>query len=660
MLGTLVALSIARMPNLQTFIWDMPTGILRDCWLALSSLGEGKANGDSSLETIWIRFHDNKEVIANPDWIPQPAPEHLRQCKNLSSIDMRLAWSYRNTEYPSFSVLPPLRSVNVMNIDEIAYVEELSVLLGRSINSLRKLRIGIACAVPHEGFASIAVGLDSLGQDEDLSTTYKGALDLLLSKICGADKLMNGRSIVALAPEELSSDNNLKHATAKSIPSANHSATSGWLPQFHAPTILPAPELSIPVNIDTTADPAGVFSGLVTKASHTTPLENSPLSNILSAIPSPKSSATTPIPTSDLMYTTDKGKRAWPPSVRNYVMCTFKEGSTSSDIKAADFEQKLKRLIQQSVEAGTLTTVDWDNLPLPQAMLRTERDRGNNAQMPANSALLDGSLIPLDGDNKVNTPLGGPVSNKSRLDDLVNPMHPVQGKAAKSKATTPCPTTSPTNQEQKQLRLEVLELERVYISVPALLKAIDWSVVTTLTLLHCENHEQLWKAFRRIFAPRMTSPTSPDVSKPLCRHKNVPRLSDSADLSSTRASEYRLNLRRIHTDTVSSALIQFLKETLAPNSLEWLFLQDSGAVTTESSPVTIDQIFKGPIRRHKSSLKKLMIDSARPAPSARWRKWKFDREILSYIVGGKMGALREVAFSLDYKDWVSKTSHTPT
>ncbi|KAL8634641.1 MAG: hypothetical protein Q9228_007770 [Teloschistes exilis] len=152
----------------------------------------------------------------------------------------------------------------------------------------------------------------------------------------------------------------------------------------------------------------------------------------------------------------------------------------------------------------------------------------------------------------------------------------------------------------------------------------------------------------------MISPTSPDVSKPLCRRKIVPlarSTTESADLSSTPASEYRLNLRRIHTDTVSSALIQFLKETLAPNSLEWLFLQDSGAVTSESSPVTIDQIFKGPIRRHKSSLKKLMIDSAGPAPSTRWRKWKFDREILSYIVSGKMGTLREVAFSLDYKDW---------
>ena len=37
MLGTLVALTLARMPNLETFIWDMPTGVLRDSKCVQSS-----------------------------------------------------------------------------------------------------------------------------------------------------------------------------------------------------------------------------------------------------------------------------------------------------------------------------------------------------------------------------------------------------------------------------------------------------------------------------------------------------------------------------------------------------------------------------------------------------------------------------------------------
>ena len=52
MLGTLVALALASMPRLEKFTWDMPTGVLRDVWIALSSLGELK---DSRLEMLWMR-----------------------------------------------------------------------------------------------------------------------------------------------------------------------------------------------------------------------------------------------------------------------------------------------------------------------------------------------------------------------------------------------------------------------------------------------------------------------------------------------------------------------------------------------------------------------------------------------------------------------------
>lgn len=46
MLGTLVALALGRMRNLEAFIWDMPTGVLRDVWLALASLA---SRNDSTL-----------------------------------------------------------------------------------------------------------------------------------------------------------------------------------------------------------------------------------------------------------------------------------------------------------------------------------------------------------------------------------------------------------------------------------------------------------------------------------------------------------------------------------------------------------------------------------------------------------------------------------
>jgi hypothetical protein len=59
MLGTLVALAVGRMRNLETFIWDMPTGVLRDVWLALGSLADREDGHECRLERVWVRWHDN-------------------------------------------------------------------------------------------------------------------------------------------------------------------------------------------------------------------------------------------------------------------------------------------------------------------------------------------------------------------------------------------------------------------------------------------------------------------------------------------------------------------------------------------------------------------------------------------------------------------------
>ncbi|KAL8805434.1 MAG: hypothetical protein Q9182_002000 [Xanthomendoza sp. 2 TL-2023] len=217
-------------------------------------------------------------------------------------------------------------------------------------------------------------------------------------------------------------------------------------------------------------------------------------------------------------------------------------------------------------------------------------------------------------------------------------------------------------QQDRRLRLEVLELERVNLAVPVLQRAVDWSNVTTLTLLHCDSHEQLWKAFRRTYTPRVVSTRPVGSSQLAVRGKS--RVSAGNPPTSAPeaipASEYRLRLRRLHTNTVSPALILFLKDTLAPNSLETLFLQDGGIVDSSGalgrgpydSMVTIDSIYRGPLRRHRLSLKKVLIDSTQRARDhVKWRKWKLDREALSYVTSGKMSALREISCSLDYKDW---------
>lgn len=69
----------------------------------------------------------------------------------------------------------------------------------------------------------------------------------------------------------------------------------------------------------------------------------------------------------------DRGKRDWPPSVRSYVQRSFAEENIIPDVDRKEMETKLKQVISHSVAAGTLTSDDWDNLPLPQMMIQEER-----------------------------------------------------------------------------------------------------------------------------------------------------------------------------------------------------------------------------------------------------------------------------------------------
>ena len=164
MLGTLVALAVARMPSLETFVWDMPTGVLRDVWLALSSLAdrEDSENEGCRLDKVWVRWHNNWQtdpVDGVPAGLPPPPPP-----PNLPPPPAVNPHSTHNAhgttggtshggstlplidrvEYPTFSVLPPLKSVTVLEVDELPYLDELSILIARSQDRLKELRVGIA------------------------------------------------------------------------------------------------------------------------------------------------------------------------------------------------------------------------------------------------------------------------------------------------------------------------------------------------------------------------------------------------------------------------------------------------------------------------------------------------------------------------------------
>ena len=223
--------------------------------------------------------------------------------------------------------------------------------------------------------------------------------------------------------------------------------------------------------------------------------------------------------------------------------------------------------------------------------------------------------------------------------------------------------TSSPSQTCRKLKLEVLELERHTMSSKLLRDAIDWTLVTTLTLLKCSDTESLWQDFRTAFAPlksrtRAKSPflsiSTKSTDKKAGSHPRLRRMQSSSQPVEECRPTYRLSLKRIHTDTVSQQLVAFLKETIAPNSLEWLFLQDCQSY---QSGVELSQIYRRVLKRHCKSLTKLLLNSSHGPRNSRTRtvsvkKWMLNREILTHITSANaMPKLRELSIALEYKDW---------
>lgn len=592
MLGTLVALAVARMPNLETFVWDMPTGVLRDVWSALSSLGDRRDGQQSRLERLWIRFHDNNEVVGAPGSqqpvtipsVPASAPASLSVVPTANPMPLQpglsggpshinastalscLGISYAHVEHPNFSGLPPLKSLSALDVDEPAYLDEMSVLVDRSRDCLRELRIGIAESVQKKGWPSSLVvlsmqpNLKHPGSHEAVDfVAAGGVLGLVMSKIY--EHRDHKQPVSALVRE------NPVVAKLSSAGGDNQSLVGN------------GPETAI---LNDNA-PLAQFNPLVTS---TTTAPHVPDSHVAVA------------------------------SAPNLV-----DGNPVALIAGTGLALKNSMDVPEDYD-GTLNS-------------------------ETSTISTGGHASPV-------------ISLPLRPAAIVESSQPQGKSASDKKSSTTCTTQSIRHNRgdpmQKRLRLEILELERMTLHVLVLHRALDWSVLTSLTILQCREHEQLWKALRRSFTPRpiVASPHVPSqaMSKRVSQsHLRQATVSEAALHSS---SDYRLKLKKIQTDAVSHSLISFLKETLAPNSLEWMFLQEHGSY---DSRVSIDAIYKGPLRRHRASLRKIMIDSDRGASenhihNQKWRKWMFNREVLTFVTSGKMSSLKELAMAVDYKDWV--------
>ncbi|KAL7897639.1 SAC3/GANP/Nin1/mts3/eIF-3 p25 family domain-containing protein [Trichoderma sp. SZMC 28014] len=68
------------------------------------------------------------------------------------------------------------------------------------------------------------------------------------------------------------------------------------------------------------------------------------------------------------------GKTEWPESVRRYVQRSFHPENEDASVSRAELEAKLKDTIGSAKENNALYTIDWDSMPLPQALVRADRE----------------------------------------------------------------------------------------------------------------------------------------------------------------------------------------------------------------------------------------------------------------------------------------------
>lgn len=466
LLGTLVALAVARMVNLEAFIWDMPTGVLKDVWVALASLAD-RPGHECRLEHVWVRWHNNSgntmrsvRSTSGSQGISLPV---THSSPNLPLSAQSLLHKYGHVEYPTLSILPPLKSVSVLNIDEPSYLEELAVLIERSRYRLKELRIGMA-------------------------------------------------HINGVKWQEPTGDMPFQPNTTTTWPKAG-----------------------------------GVLEVLSGTFHNTSPSE----------------------------LTAQKGSH-------------LVESHTSQQVEQSPMSMD-----------GQSTTAEPSNTSSTQ-----------------------------QGDENFNNPETNDAQGSKDVSE--EPSKPLE------KSGVPDSSKSDVDNHRIQLKLEALELERVSIFVPAMLWTLDWTQLTTLTVLGCKGHEKLWRVLRRQYAPSMTQQNG---------------------TKNTSNGEFRLRIKNLHTDAVSPYLLLFIKDALAPNTLETVFLHERAPFY--SSTVSIDGIYRNVLRRHRTSLKRVLVKvlSLNSAGiGGRWRKWMFNREVISFVTSGKMPRLRELSMAIDMKDWVSSFS----
>ena len=507
MLGTLVALGVARMVNLETFVWDMPTGVLRDVWLALSSLQSRNANQECRLERVWVRWHDNSEAHLSTTQTSSATPNSSTAGSTMTSVGWTvpsgslpsldqtrpLTYSQSRVEYPTLSVLPPLKSLSVLDIDELDYLDEMSVLIAKSKDCLRELRVGISSKAVNRDFAIAWDGPDL--HQVDHKAKWPGASTIGDKRLGGVLGVLVGRVFDIRKKQKPRIE---KKESAMPVASTIIS----YEPQHVQP----------------------------------------------------------PVPVTEIIANSIVAEESIPDTTENESL----EGGWHSNDTSVPNATSASHGVTFNIEGGSASKESSD--------MTSESPTEPTAAAESSQSDIESIAAMILATNEIVSGNDGQSSTLIELEPTIElPLRRSQSHSRK-RLNISGGHSSERDRLEGKLRLQTLELEHVPLSVAVLQKAFDWSVLTNLTILDCSQHDKLWLMLRRHFQPTQLG-------------SNHSGTKHGAGTS----LQYHLNLKKIHTDAASSALISFLKETLAPNTLETLFLQDrkrsSGANVTIVSSI---------------------------------------------------------------------------
>ncbi|OAA57059.1 sac3 ganp domain containing protein [Niveomyces insectorum RCEF 264] len=109
-----------------------------------------------------------------------------------------------------------------------------------------------------------------------------------------------------------------------------------------------------------------------------------------------------------------KKKIEWPLSVRNYVQRSFLPANLDPSVTRPEMEAKLKEIISHANETGVMYNIDWDSMPLPQALIRDERTRALYAATTATTSYYHGGPNGSSSSNTNSWTSNTPVNPKKR------------------------------------------------------------------------------------------------------------------------------------------------------------------------------------------------------------------------------------------------------